>query len=45
MEVLKIRSNNVKRYGVLIYIRSNQCFLDINFGKTTWMISFMGVLK
>ena len=45
MEILKIKSNNVNRYGVVVYRRSNQRFVDFHFGKTTWMVTFFKVVK
>jgi len=40
MEILKIRSNNTSRYGFTVTRRANQLFLDLNIGKTTYMIAF-----
>jgi hypothetical protein len=45
MEILKIKSNTVNRYGMVVYRRSNQRFVDFHFGKITWMVAFFKVAK
>lgn len=45
MEILKIKSNSVFRYGIVFYRRDNQRFLDIHFRKVTYLIAFSGVAK